>query len=73
LTVDLPPEALRRIETEATRRGISVDGIIAELASGLPGPSSNDRHDPAFVGIGASGRGITNRVDEILRNGCGSD
>ena len=31
-TVDLPVEALRRLEAEATRRGVTIDDVIAELA-----------------------------------------
>jgi hypothetical protein len=58
LTVDLPPDVLRRLEAEAARRGVTVDDVIAELASGLPGevnevPKRGRRL--SFVGIGASG------------------
>ena len=51
VTVELPAEALRRLEAEATRRGVSIDDIIAELAVRLP------VEDPleAFIGCGASG------------------
>jgi hypothetical protein len=51
VTVELPPEALRRLEAEAARRGISIDDVIAELAAGLP------VDDPleSFIGCGASG------------------
>lgn len=59
LTVDLPPDVLRRLEAEASRRGVTVDEVIAELAAGLPGeaaaktPKRSRRLN--FVGIGASG------------------
>ena len=51
VTVELPAEALRRLEAEAARRGISIDDVIAELASRLP------IEDPleSFIGCGASG------------------
>ncbi|MGK2886693.1 MAG: hypothetical protein ACSLE8_18275 [Rhodococcus sp. (in: high G+C Gram-positive bacteria)] len=51
VTVELPDEALRRLQAEATRRGVSIDGVIAEFAAGLP------TEDPleAFIGCGASG------------------
>jgi len=51
VTVDLPEDALRRIEAEAARRGVTIDDIIAELAARLPD------EDPleAFNGCGASG------------------
>jgi hypothetical protein len=51
VTVELPAEALRRLEAEAARRGVSIDHVIAELAARLPveGPLE------AFIGCGASG------------------
>jgi len=58
LTVDLPPDVLRRLEAEAARRGVTVDQVIAELAARLP---SEDTAAPkrsrrlSFVGIGRSG------------------
>lgn len=58
MTVDLPPEVLRRLEAEAARRGITVDAVIAELADRLP---ARDAEAPkrarrlSFVGVGASG------------------
>jgi hypothetical protein len=57
VTVELPPEALRRLEAEATRRGISIDDVIAELAANLPvdTPASSSGHRLRFIGIGASG------------------
>ncbi len=51
VTVELPAEALLRLETEATHRGISIDEVIAELAASLP------IEDPleSFLECGASG------------------
>jgi hypothetical protein len=51
VTVELPAEALRRLEAEAARRGISIDDVIAEFAARLP------IEDPleSFIGCGASG------------------
>lgn len=51
VTVDLPDDALRRLEAEAARRGVTIDDIIAELAARLPD------EDPleSFIGCGASG------------------
>lgn len=55
VTVDLPDEALRRLEGEAARRGVSIDVVIAELAAGLPSEASPRKHRLSFVGIGSSG------------------
>ncbi len=73
VTVELPPEALRRLEAEATRRGISIDDVIAELAANLPIDANGPRRRPAFVAVGASEHGITDRLDEILDDGFGRD
>lgn len=73
MTVELPAEALRRLEAEATRRGLSIDDVIAELAAALPVESSGPRRNPAFVGVGASAHGITDRIDESLADGFGHD
>jgi hypothetical protein len=51
VTVDLPVEALRRLEAEATCRGVTIDDVITELAIGLPADDPLD----AFTGCGASG------------------
>jgi hypothetical protein len=57
VTVELPAEASRRLEAEASRRGISIDDVIAELAARLPNPSEapSSGHRLSFIGIGASG------------------
>ncbi|MGC1512261.1 MAG: hypothetical protein WA797_05035 [Acidimicrobiales bacterium] len=55
VTVELPAEALRRLEVEATRRGISIDDVIAELAARLPDEVPTGGHRLSFIGIGASG------------------
>lgn len=73
MTVELPVEALRRLEAESTRRGISIDDVIAELAAALPVESRGPRRSPAFVGVGASEHGITDRIDESLADGFGRD
>ena len=52
VTIELPADAQARLEAEATRRGITLEQLIVELASQLPA------EDPleAFIGCGASGR-----------------
>lgn len=50
------------LDTEAARRGITLDQLIAELASNLPGDDPLE----AFIGSGASGRGdLARRYREI--------
>jgi hypothetical protein len=71
VTVDLPPEALHRLEAEAARRGVTLDELIAELAAALPAESTGPRRNPVFVAVGASQGGITDRIDDLLAEGFG--
>lgn len=73
IEVELPEEAIRRLQAEASRRGVSVEQLIAELASELPAEESGARRRPAFVGVGASESGTTDRIEEILAEGFGRD
>lgn len=77
VTVDLPAEALRRLEAEAARRGVGIDVVIAELAETLPAASTSEtiggRPRLAIAGIGTSGgqRGRAADADELLADGFG--
>jgi len=73
VTVDLPAEAIQRLEAEAARRGVSIDVLIADLAASLPAANTTPRRNPAFVAIGASERGATDRFEETLAEGFGRD
>lgn len=66
LTFDLSAETLDRLRAEAVRRGVSVDDVIAELASQLPTGGTGRR--PSFAGVGSSGTGeaIGRRHREII-------
>lgn len=55
LTVDLPADVVRRLEAEAARRGVTIDEVIAELASGLPTEHQERPKCLRFVGIATSG------------------
>lgn len=44
VSVDLPADALRRLEAEAARRVTSIDEIIAELAGRLPAERPGTLH-----------------------------
>ena len=52
VTLDLPAEAQARLRAEATRRGITLDQLIAELADSLPADGDTPRYKLAFVRIG---------------------
>ncbi len=57
VTLDLPPEAKARLEAEATRRGITLDELVAELSSRFPDPKERVKGEAlkAFLGCGDSG------------------
>jgi hypothetical protein len=57
VTIELPADTQARLEAEATRRGITLDQLIALLADTLPADpaAGGPRHRLSFVGIGASG------------------
>lgn len=75
VTIELPADALANLEAEAQRRGVGIDVLIAEFAAGLlpGGVSAGRRRRPAFVAVGASGTGVSDRIDEILADGFGRD
>ena len=55
-SVELSDEVLARLRAEATRRGVTVETVIAELAAQLPANVSVDGANRlSFAGIGASG------------------
>jgi hypothetical protein len=74
LSIDLPEAVLARLRAEADRRGVGIETVIAELADQLPvvAPAAAPRR-LAFVGAGASERGVTARIDQLLADGIGSD
>ena len=75
VTLDLSDEVLARLQREADRRGVSLDAVVAELASPLPTASEpEERKRLGFVGLGAStdGRRAAD-ADEMLAEGFGRD
>ncbi len=58
MTVNLPEDVAARLAAEATRRGVTVDVLVAELVAALPSPPAAAADDAleAFIGCGASGR-----------------
>jgi hypothetical protein len=79
VTVELPPATLRRLEAEATRRGVGIDVVIAELAEALPADETTPEPPAparkfALAGVGASGGPRFARdADELLAEGFGRD
>lgn len=66
VTFELSEETLSRLEADATRRGVGIDEVIAELATRLPAPGKG--RGPSFAGVGASGtrEAVGRRHREIL-------
>ena len=74
VTIDLPEDALARLEAEAKRRGVSVDSVIAELAEGLAAERSAGLRAFSLVGLGSSTSGRYARdTHELLADGFGRD
>lgn len=74
VTVDLPEDALARLQAEAKRRGVSIDLVIAELTEALPAETSPAKGNFSFVGLGSSTSGRRARdADELLADGFGRD
>ena len=76
MIVTVPDGVARRLEAAAAARGISVDEIATEvLAAHTPEPSypMQARRHLALTGIGASGHGLSHRIDELLADGFGRD
>lgn len=67
ITVHLPDELAARLAAEASRRGVQVDEVAAELVSAGLDRSGTDDPWEAFIGSGHSGRGdLARRHREIL-------
>jgi hypothetical protein len=73
VTIDLPEDALARLQAEAKRRGVSIDVVVAELTQALPTDASAPR-TLSFIGLGSSSSGRYARdADELLADGFGRD
>ncbi len=66
LSIDLPDEALARLRAEATRRGVSVDTVIAELADQLPTATPARRRHLSFAGTLEAEEDFAERSEDIL-------
>jgi hypothetical protein len=74
LTIDLPLDALARLEAEARRRGVGLGVVVAELAVMLPDESSDPPKPFSLVGVGSASPGHFARdADALLADGFGQD
>lgn len=71
VTLDLPDDALQRLNAEAKRRGVGLSDVVTDLATRLPKAGGPARRKLAFVAAGASESGITPRIDALLEEGFG--
>jgi len=71
ITVDLPDDALRRLQAEADRRGVPIDQLIIEFSRQfVQEPPAGRRL--SFISLGRSTSGRTAReADEMLEEGFG--
>jgi hypothetical protein len=70
ITVDLPKDALARLQAEALRRGVSIDLVIAEL----PPDHARPKQTLSFIGLGSSNsRRSARDADELLADGFSRD
>lgn len=66
VNVDLPAELVDALRAEATRRGVSVDELIAEWVSDRL--ELRGRHRFGFIGLGHSGDGeLSTRYKDYRR------
>jgi hypothetical protein len=75
MTVNVPDDVARRLEAAAAACGVSVDefatGVLIDHVPEVA--STTGRRHLAFVGIGASERGVSHRIEEFLDDGFGRD
>jgi hypothetical protein len=73
VTIDLPEDALARLQAAAKRRGVSIDVVVAELAQSLPTDASAPKA-LSFVGLASSSSGRhAQDADDLLADGFGRD
>lgn len=70
-TLHVPDELARKLEAAAAARGTTADALATELLRGHVLDISAEQPKLAFVGIGASGDGISHQIDDLLADGFG--
>lgn len=72
VTVDLPEEVVARLRSEADRRGLTFDQLIIDMAEALTTRTDGEVSPRlTFVASGASGSGVTDKIDDLLADGFG--
>jgi hypothetical protein len=73
VTIDLSEDALRRLQAEARRRGVTIDVVVAEFAQALPADAIGAK-TLSFIRLGSSSSGRYARdTDDLLADGFGRD
>jgi hypothetical protein len=73
VTIDLPEDALERLQAEARRRGVTIDVVVAEFAQALPADVTSAKR-LSFIGLGSSSSGRYARdADDLVADGFGRD
>ena len=67
VTLNFPVEAQARLEAEASRRGVTLDQLIVEIADRLPAEGAVPKHRLGIVGVSYSGRGDLSRRHREVR------
>lgn len=72
ITVERPEDALMRLQSEAMRRGVSIDVVITDPTARLPADRIPVTQRLSFIGLGSSisGRSALD-ADELLADGFG--
>ncbi|MDW3216248.1 MAG: hypothetical protein R8G01_19810 [Ilumatobacteraceae bacterium] len=70
-TLHVPDELARKLAAAAAARGTTADELATELLRGHVLDAPSEQPKLAFVGIGASGDGISHQIDELLADGFG--
>ncbi len=70
-TLHVPDELARKLEAAAAARGTTADELATELLQGHVLDTPSEQPKLAFVGIGASGEGISHQIEDLLADGFG--
>lgn len=72
MVIELSERAAARVAAAAAAKGVSETEIVEDLVTALP-EAPPVRRRLALAGFGATGHGITTRIDAELAEGFGRD